>query len=92
MAEAMRFSTFTKICSVNTIYFWLDLPSTARKILRLLVPGGMLVLSFEDRFQMDQRPLDPDVFRTFEAAEVETTLMDTGFVRDVATRSIEKGS
>jgi len=84
--------SFTKICSVNTIYFWLDFQSTARKILRLLVPGGMLVLGFEDRFQMDQRPLDPDVFRIFEAAEVESILINTGFVRDVATRSNEKGS
>lgn len=65
---------------------------TASKILRLLVSGGYAVLGFEDRYQMDQRPLDPDVFRTFEAAEVETVLMNTGFVRDVATRSIEKGS
>jgi SAM-dependent methyltransferase len=46
--------SFTKICSVNTIYFWFDLPSTARKILRLLVPEGMLVLGFEDRFQIRQ--------------------------------------
>jgi len=84
--------SFSKICSVNTIYFWSDLESTARKILRLLVPGGVLFLGFEDRFQMDQRPLDPDVFRIFEAAEVETILMNTGFVRDVSTRSIEKGS
>lgn len=88
----LQADSFTKICSVNTIYFWLDLQSTARKILRLLVPGGMLVLGFEDHFQMDRRPLDPDVFRTFEVAEVETILINTGLVRDVATRSIEKGA
>lgn len=31
--------SFTKICSVNTIYFWFDRQSTARRILRRLVPG-----------------------------------------------------
>jgi len=88
----LQAGSFTKICSVNTIYFWSDLQSTARKILRLLVPGGMLVLGFEDRFQMDQRPLDPGIFRTFEVAEMETILINTALVRDVTTRSIKKGS
>jgi ubiquinone/menaquinone biosynthesis C-methylase UbiE len=84
--------SFTKICSVNTIYFWFDRQSTARRILRRLVPGGMLFLGFEDRSQMDQRPLDADVFRIFEAAEAATILMNTGLVRSVATRPIAKGS
>jgi len=84
--------TFTKICSVNTIYFWEDLQASSRRILRLLKPGGKLVLGFEGRAQMQQRRLDPNVFRTYATTEVAAILRNTGSAQDVATRSIEVGS
>ena len=62
------------------------------KIEQLLKPGGRLALGFEDRAQLEQRRLDPDVFRTFATAEVQTILMSTGLAQDIATRSIEVGS
>ena len=84
--------TFTRICSVNTIYFWTDLQTSARRILGLLKPGGRLALGFEDQTQLKGRKLDPGVFRTFATAEVEAILMNTGFAQDVTTSTIEVGS
>lgn len=84
--------TFNKISSVNTIYFWRDLQTSAGRVMGLLKPGGRLVLGFEDRAQLEQRRLDPGVFRTFATTEVEAILMNTGFTQDVSTRSIDIGS
>ena len=84
--------TFTKICSINTIYFWEDLRTSARRILQLLKPGGRLALGFEDRAQLEQRRLDPDVFKIYATAGVEALLRNTGFAQEIATRSIHVGS
>ena len=84
--------TFTKICSVNTVYFWSDPGATARKIFRILQPGGMLVLGFEDIVQLENRHLDTDVFRFFTVSDLETLLRDAGFTGGVTTRSMTSGS
>ena len=44
-----RDNDFDKVCSVNTVYFWQDAEYTARKIQRVLRPGGKLMLGFEDK-------------------------------------------
>lgn len=79
--------TFTKICSVNTIYFWPNPEFTAQKIARILKPGGCLVLGFEDIAQLEQRRLDTSVFRFYAKFEVETLLINAGFALDVTTKS-----
>jgi ubiquinone/menaquinone biosynthesis C-methylase UbiE len=80
---------YTKISSVNTIYFWKDPKTFAGSILHLLKPGGLLALGFEDQVQLERLRLDPDVFRTYAIDEVETLLMETGCARAVTTNSIK---
>jgi ubiquinone/menaquinone biosynthesis C-methylase UbiE len=36
-------NAFDKICTANTIYFWPDIESTLKEILRILKPGGKLI-------------------------------------------------
>ena len=43
---------FDKICSANTIYFWPQPDNCIKKILRILKPGGKLILAFEDIKQL----------------------------------------
>lgn len=83
---------FTKICSVNTIYFWPDPKATVRKMVRLLRTGGMLALGFEDIAQLEQRRLDKGVFRLYSTSEVETLLIEAGLTGPVTTQSIRAGS
>ena len=83
---------YTKICSVNTIYFWPNPEAIVRNIVRLLKPGGMLVLGFEDITQLEQRQLDTDVFRFYATADVETLLIKAGFTSAVKTESNRVGS
>lgn len=83
---------YTKICSVNTIYFWPDPEATVRNIVRLLRSGGMLALGFEDIAQLEQRRLDISVFRLYSTSEVESMLIEAGFTNSVTTESVRAGS
>ena len=84
--------TFTKIFSVNTLYFWPDPDATARKIFQILKPGGRLILGYEDIVQLENRRLDTNVFRFFTVSELEALLRDAGFTGSVSTRSMTRGS
>ncbi|BBO68664.1 hypothetical protein DSCA_25940 [Desulfosarcina alkanivorans] len=84
-------ATFEKICSVNTIYFWTAPEATIKKMGRLLKPGGMLALGYEDIAQLKKRRLDTDVFRFYSHSDVETLVKNAGFSMDIRTRSIGFG-
>ena len=86
-----RDNDFDKICSANTIYFWPDAEYSARKIQRLLRHGGKLVLGFEDKAQLEKRPLNRSVFSMNEKHEVAQLLTGVGF-SDVEIKSKEMNS
>ena len=83
--------TFTKICSVNTIYFWPAPESTIKKMVQLLKPGGMLVLGYEDIAQLKKRRLDTEVFRLYSKDEVEKLVHNSESAFDVTTQSMGIG-
>lgn len=84
--------TFNKICSVNTIYFWKHPEAIAKKMARLLKPGGMLVVGYEDIIHLKKRQLDADVFRLYAESEVERLFCRKDFALEVTTRSIDIGT
>jgi ubiquinone/menaquinone biosynthesis C-methylase UbiE len=86
-----RDDDFDKVCCANTIYFWPDAEYSARKIQRILRPGGKLVLGFEDKAELEKRPLDPAVFNMYDQHEVEQLLTSVGF-SDVEIKSTETKS
>lgn len=49
-------ATFTKVCSVNTIYFWPEPGSDLREVRRVLVPGGRCYLTFRVTHRQGRRP------------------------------------
>jgi ubiquinone/menaquinone biosynthesis C-methylase UbiE len=49
-------ATFTKVCSVNTIYFWPDPASDLREVHRVLQPGGHCYLTFRVKHRPGRRP------------------------------------
>jgi ubiquinone/menaquinone biosynthesis C-methylase UbiE len=83
--------SFTKACSINTLYFWPEPVQTAKKIVKILKPYGKLILAFEDIKQLKQRRLNQEVFHFYSEDEVENLLINAGFSKNVSIVSRKKG-
>jgi ubiquinone/menaquinone biosynthesis C-methylase UbiE len=84
--------TYSKACSVNTLYFWPSPMHTTQKIAEILKPNGKLILAFEDINQLKQRKLNPDVFNIYSKEEVQDFLINAGFSNDISIVSKVKSS
>ena len=82
---------FTKVCTVNTIYFWPKPEYTVKKIAGLLKPEGKFVVAFEDYKQLEQRKLNRNVFHLYSKDDVKNILINAGFSTDVGIESRIKG-
>jgi ubiquinone/menaquinone biosynthesis C-methylase UbiE len=76
---AYRDNRFDKICSANTVYFWPQPENYIKNILRILKPGGKLILAFEDIKQLKRRPLSTNVFHLYHQDEIIKLLRRNGF-------------
>lgn len=74
--------TFTKACTVNTIYFWPDPLAAFRQIHRVLRECGTLVVCFNPRSTVEKNKVMQHRFTLYEAEEVTALLAAAGF-RDV---------
>ena len=75
--------TFTKACTVNTLYFWPVPHAALRQIHRVLKEDGTLAVCFTPRTVMaNQGNVIHHGFTLYEPEEVTTLLRETGF-RDV---------
>ena len=83
--------SFTKACSINTLYFWPEPAQTAKKIAKILKPDGKLILAFEDIEQLKQRKLNQEVFHLYSKDEVQKLLINAGFSKDVSIVTRKKG-
>lgn len=79
-AEDLPFSggTFTKVCSVNSIFYWREIEPALREIERVLVPGGRLVLCFTERESLADKSFAAHL-NLFETHEVIAWLGACGF-------------
>jgi len=79
--EALLFdaNTFTKACTVNTIYFWPDPLAALGQIHRVLKKDGTLLVCFSPRAVMEKQEISRHGFRLFEPEEVKSLLSDAGF-------------
>ena len=82
---------FTKVCSINTLYFWPKPEHTIKKIVDILKPQGKLILGFEDVEQLKRRRLNKNVFHLYTKDEVQNLLINAGFSNTVSILSREKG-
>jgi len=83
--------SFTKACSINTLYFWPDPTHTAKKIAEILKPDGKLVLAFEDIEQLKQQKLNQEIFHLYSKDEVQKLLINAGFSKNVSIVTKKKG-
>ena len=86
--EASRFS---KVFTVNTIYFWSDPLVDLGEIHRVLQPGGSLVLAFRSKERMQSIPMTQHDFQLFDPPDVERIVQAAGFAV-VEHVSIQDGS
>jgi len=70
---------FDKVSSVNSLFFWPDVPRGIREIRRVLAAGGLLVLAYTCKQDLDKRRLAGAGVRSFRDDEVVGTLQEEGF-------------
>ena len=75
-------STFTRVCTVNTIYFWPNPLAVIAQFRRVLKKDGLLVVCFNPRAVMEKQRITRHGFTLYEPEEVKALFVTTGF-RDV---------
>lgn len=70
---------FSKISSVNSIFYWDDAEKGISEIYRVLEDGGLLVLTFTCKEDLGSKGFARHGVKVFEAEEVEEMLVKAGF-------------
>jgi len=72
-------SSFERVCTVNTIYFWSSLDAGFAEIRRVLSPGGRVVVGFVPKERMDFMRMPADIFTSRAPEDVVAALRKAGF-------------
>jgi len=72
-------SSFNKVFTINTFYFWDDHSRALDEIKRVLTPQGKLILSVRPKHNMGSFPVTQYGFSKFENDEIKTLLKESGF-------------
>jgi SAM-dependent methyltransferase len=80
-AEALPYpaASFTKACTVNTIFYWRDAGQAMSELGRVLVEGGRLVICFTCKESLERREFTQYGIRLFEIAEARELMEAAGF-------------
>jgi ubiquinone/menaquinone biosynthesis C-methylase UbiE len=80
-ADNMPFneSVFDAVFTVNTIYFWEDIPKVLTEIRRVLKPSGRLVVSVRPKSIMELYPFTKYGFNMFSKNELADVVSSNGF-------------
>lgn len=81
--------TFSKIMTVNTLYFWKDPEEVARELVRVLKPGGFLILVFADKKFMEKLPFTRYGFHLYDRSAAEALLVKAGFVIEAVYEEVD---
>lgn len=72
-------NVFNKVLTVNTIYFWEDVPKTFAELRRVLQPGGLLVIAIRPKHRMQEYPMTKYGFNMFSKEDLALVLEQNGF-------------
>jgi ubiquinone/menaquinone biosynthesis C-methylase UbiE len=70
---------FDKVYTVNTIYFWQHPENDLKEMLRVLKPGGKLLISFVSKKRMEKIAFTKYQFRLYEPDEIIQMVTRMGF-------------
>jgi ubiquinone/menaquinone biosynthesis C-methylase UbiE len=80
--------SFTKVFTVNTLYFWDEKQQILSEIRRVLKPEGMLIISIRPKEIMKDFPFVPYGFTLYSKDDATTLLEENGFkVTEVIERN-----
>jgi ubiquinone/menaquinone biosynthesis C-methylase UbiE len=71
--------SFTKVCTVNTLYFWDHKEKILAEIRRVLKPEGVLIIAIRPKAIMKDFPFVPYGFTLYSKEDVTTLLEENGF-------------
>ena len=91
-AESLPYldGTFTKVSSVNSIFYWDDAEKGISEIYRVLDDGGMLVLTYTCKKDLESKGFARHDVKTFEAEEVGELLVNAGFMHIQTVRDQDR--
>ena len=72
-------SNFTKICTVNTIYFWSDVKQTLTQLHQILEEKGLLVVCFNCKEFLKKTILPKHSVQIYDIEEVKYLMKAVGF-------------
>lgn len=79
---------FTKIMTVNTLYFWSNAGALLREIHRVLKPNGVICIAFAQKDFMETLPFTRFGFTLYDTPTVQNLVINAGFtLTDVIDRS-----
>ena len=84
-------NTFTKICTVNTLYFWSDPQRVLEECDRVLQLQGKLIICYNSPEFLEQTKLTRHGFTAYQPKDLESLMRNAGFV-DVATVTADGGT
>jgi len=84
---------FTRLCTVNTVYFWRDPAAAFAECRRVLQPRGQIFVCFNSRKDLEAWPVHKHGFRLYEVGEIENLLIASGVetVRVVSANDADQG-
>jgi SAM-dependent methyltransferase len=82
-------STFDKVCTINTLYFWPDPLNDLAEVKRVMKPGGSLYLGIRTKETLGQMTFTAYGFKLYEFDELRKLLESAGFTNVTSDRRIE---
>lgn len=84
-AEDLPFpdNTFTKVCSVNSIFFWNDLQQGINEIFRTLQNNGCIVLTFTKKQDLEKRGFNQKIVTPYHEEDILEKMTNVGFRKNV---------
>jgi ubiquinone/menaquinone biosynthesis C-methylase UbiE len=72
-------NTFSKILTVNTLYFWQNPHAFIKEVYRVLKPSGLFAISFADKNFMETLPFTAYGFELYNKEKLITLAESAGF-------------
>ena len=80
---------FDAIVTANTIYFWPNVVENAKELLRVLKPGGRLLVAYRNKELLDKIEFTKYGFNKYEISEVEEVFEKSGF-KNISTKVLDE--
>lgn len=81
---------FTKVCTVNSIFYWENAPQAISELYRVLEVGGMLVMCFTSKECIEGKGFARHGVLLYEADKVHQMLESAGFQEIGMTRARDR--